>query len=223
MKLSILDRLRLLGGFFTIARDPRNLDGVLDLADAIADKAQPAHLESGPVREALDRFREDAPLPTREALRALPEGSVGRELGRFLDDNGLDLAALDRPDDGSQLQRFRAAMRESHDLWHVVTGWTPDLLGELGLQAFYLAQMRIPFPAFVLAAGLLHVVWKEPRHFFTIVDGVADGYRQGREARPLAQVRWSGHLHRPLGEVRRELGVRPATALDEPVIPLLAA
>jgi ubiquinone biosynthesis protein Coq4 len=29
---------------------------------------------------------------------------------------------------------------ETHDIWHVVTGFHTDVAGELGLQAFYLAQ-----------------------------------------------------------------------------------
>jgi len=222
MNLSLSDRFALLRGFLAVTRDPRNLDGVLDLADRIANRDGAFEHVPAELMEMLDGFECDDAMPPLAALRQLPPGTLGREYARFMDDNGLVPEALERDSGDSKLQAFRAHMRASHDLWHVATGWTPDLLGELGLQAFYLAQMRIPFPAFILAAGLLHVVWKAPEHFYEVVDAVAEGYRQGREARALAPVRWSERLATPVPQVQSDLGILNATRRLAPVIPLVA-
>ncbi|MCO4773680.1 MAG: hypothetical protein KDA24_26855 [Deltaproteobacteria bacterium] len=223
MQLSPIDRFRLARGFFAIARDPRNLDGVLDLADNIAKRENAFDNVSEELRDEVMAFEGAGVMPPPEELRELADGTLGREYVRFMDEHGLTPEALDRaPEDGNQLEVFRAHMRNSHDIWHVATGWTPDLLGELALQAFYLAQLRLPFPAFVLAAGMLHVVWKSPRHFYEVVDAVAEGYRQGREATPLAPIQWVKMLDLPVNEVRDALQIAPATQRPEPVIPLVA-
>ena len=40
--------------------------------------------------------------------------------------------------------RFGMRMRDSHDLWHCVTGYSRDLVGEASLLAFTFAQTRNP-------------------------------------------------------------------------------
>ena len=48
---------------------------------------------------------------------------------------------------GSDFDYVRAHLRETHDVWHPVTGFDTDVAGELGLQAFYLAQFQAPLLA----------------------------------------------------------------------------
>lgn len=222
MTISPLDRIRLARSFVAIVRDPKNLDDVLEMADRIADQELDEDLIPAPIKDAAATLTDVAPLPGLETLRELPEGTLGREYARFMDDNGLTPDALEWPADDTDLARFRAHMRTSHDLWHVATGWTPDLLGELGLQAFYLAQLRVPFPAFVLAAGLMHTVLKQRAHFFEIVDAIAEGWRQGTEAAPLLVVDWNQWLDVPVEGVREHLALQAARRRPEPVVPLVA-
>lgn len=225
MQLSPLDKLRLAHSFLSIMRDPRSLDRVLDLSDQIADREDAAELlgEMHPAMlEAANAARDLRPLPQLAALRDLPDGSLGREYARFMDDNGLVPESLRPIAEDSNLAHFRASMRRSHDVWHVATGWTPDLLGELGLQAFYLAQLRVPFPAFILAAGLLHTVLKERSHFFEVVDAVAEGWRQGKNAAFLASVDWNRHLDEPVSLVQDRFDIEPARHRPQLVIPLVA-
>lgn len=222
MQLSVLDRLALVRGFVSVTRNPANLDGVLDLGDRIASREGAFEHVPAPVRAATEASDPTWELPELAALRALPDGTLGREYARFMDSHGLIPEALAREAGDEPLARFRAQIRAAHDLWHVTTGWSLDLLGELGLQAFTLAQLRVPFSAFIVAAGLLHVAWKAPAHFYDVVDAVVEGYRQGQEATPLAAVPWGQWLDQPLDAARVGLGVRPAVPRPAPVVPLLA-
>ena len=222
MNLAPLDRVRIARSFIAIVRDPKNLDDVLDLSDRIADRELDDALVPEQIREAAAALGTPAPLPDLEALRELPDGTLGREYARFMDDNGLVPEALRRADDGTDLARLRAHPRRSHDIWHVATGWTPDLLGELGLQAFYLAQLRVPFPAFVLAAGLLHTVLKQRGHFGDIVDAVAEGWRQGAAAAPLLTIDWAPLLTEPVEVVQERLAIDAARRRPTLVVPLVA-
>ena len=222
MTLSPLDRIRLAKSFVAIVRNPRNLADGLEMSDRIADGELDEDLVPPTIRAAAQELGHRDPLPPIATLRALPEGTVGREYARFMDEHGLVPEALDWPSDDTELARFRAHMRASHDLWHVATGWTPDLLGELGLQAFYLAQLRVPFPAFVLAAGMLHTVLKERQHFYEIVDAVAEGWRQGAAADSLLTLDWSEWLDVPVEGLREHLAIAAAERRPEPVVPLVA-
>jgi ubiquinone biosynthesis protein Coq4 len=80
---------------------------------------------------------------TLEALRQLPQGTLGREVARFLDDNGFNPF-----NSGDWVQR-------THDVWHVLTGLSPSPEHELILQAFTRVQVFRPSSAILVIAGLL--------------------------------------------------------------------
>jgi ubiquinone biosynthesis protein COQ4 len=221
MTLSPLTRIRIARRFFAVAQDPRRLDEVLGMADEIGgsrDAAEelPEHL----VAVAL-AMPEQAELPPLEELRAYAPGTVGRTYADFMDANGLMPEALSYPEGSTEADRFRRHMRTSHDLWHVATGWHPDGVGELGLQGFYLAQLRFAFPALILGAGLVHVLWKRQDLAWDVGDAVAEGWRQGSDAELLVGVDWASWMGRPLDELRAELGIEAAGEREQRM-PLVA-
>jgi len=146
----------------------------------------------------------------RQALLGLPEGSLGREYLRFLDREGItteglvDASRAGRHEDGSvspELVYLRNRMRDSHDLWHVVTGYHGDLIGEASLLAFTFAQTRNPGIGLVVAAAWLRGRESSVRRM------IRRGFLRGRRAAWLPDVRWEELLHLPVAEVRRRLNV----------------
>ena len=107
---------------------------------------------------------------------------------------------------------FSARLRDSHDLWHVVTGYGRDLYGEAALLAFTYRQIRnrgiglIVLVAYLRAGG----EYKQERVL------IRDGYRRARDASWLPGADWEALLERPLDEVRETLGVVPVG--DYPVL-----
>ena len=101
---------------------------------------------------------------------------------------------------------LRAHLYETHDVWHVATGFGTDIAGELGLQAFYAAQLGGKLPTLLLGGGLLHAALREPGDLDRRMEAIARGWDLGRSAHPLFGVRWERFWAQPLEEVRRDLG-----------------
>lgn len=151
-------------------------------------------------------------LCDRARLEAMPEDSLGRAYLRFLDSEGITAAGLVQASmDGVGLAAvadldpdvrwMRERMRDSHDLWHTVTGYKGDLLGEASILAFTFAQTRHPGVGFLASLGLVFGNIPGARRL------VARGFLRGRRARWFPAVDWIALLPRPLDEVRRELGI----------------
>jgi ubiquinone biosynthesis protein COQ4 len=157
-----------------------------------------------------------AVLRDRERLAAMPEGSLGRAYLAFLESEGITADGLveashdgvsgyDGADDSSYVRR---RMRDTHDLWHTVTGYRGDLLGEASLLAFTFAQTRHPGVGFLAALGAVLTPSRDARRM------IFDGFRRGRRAAWLPPRDWVTLLARPLAEVRRELGIEPVPAYE---------
>lgn len=124
-----------------------------------------------------------------ETLRQLPEGTLGREVARFLDENGFDPL-----NSGDLIQR-------THDVWHVLTGLSPSEEDELILQSFTRAQVFRPSSAILVLAGLL--IGK--CNFRDILQGI----KNGKVAKSLIDWDIESDWETPVVEVRQKLGIVP--------------
>lgn len=159
--------------------------------------ADPSGAELLRDRPGIDSKQVDYP-----ALRALPDGTLGREYVRFLDANKLDPDLFQPPPGLPAVPAYLVQrMRQTHDLWHVLTGYTPDVPGEVALQAFTFAQVRTPGPALLVLAGTLRWSLRHP----TLALDSWRGFRRGRDADFLAPVRWEELWALPLEQVRAKL------------------
>lgn len=165
-------------------------------------------------RRVLDEKRDILEiLKDREGLRALPEGSLGREYARFLDTEqispeGLVEASEETPDDAHFLdERARVLsrrLRDIHDLWHVVTGYQRDLLGEAALLSFTYAQTGNHGIGFIVAVGTLRLAGDGHRDVARLV---REAWRRGRRAESFVAADWEALMPLPLAEVRRRLRI----------------
>ncbi len=85
-----------------------------------------------------------------------------------------------------------------HDIWHVITGFDISEIGEIGLQAFYLAQFGLPFSGLVVASGLVGSILYQPEETGLLLDAVARGWHMGKQAKPLIAQRWEEMWSKPL-------------------------
>jgi ubiquinone biosynthesis protein COQ4 len=149
-----------------------------------------------------------------DALGRLPEGTLGRVFAdhcrrRKLDPN-LVRVPLERPGDEVVAHLF-----DTHDLWHVTTGWGNDELGEVGLGGFYLAQLGLDIFGFLLALVLLNSVFFARGTLRPRVEAFVAGYGMGRRAEPLFGVEWDALWNVPLVRVRERLGLDASGILGE--------
>lgn len=194
-----------------LVRDPDRLDVVFGLSDALlrdpAATAEFAATLDDPQIARACRARLRTPALDLKTLEAAPAGTLAHAAAEFFRAHGLNPGALPRKDATTDAEWLNAHLYETHDLWHVVTGFPPNVAGELGLQAFYATQLSGPFPLAILSAGMLNTLLFASEQTDERLAAIARGWRMGKRAARLIGVDWSKLLGRPLDDVRRELGI----------------
>lgn len=151
-------------------------------------------------------------LNDREALLAMPEGSIGRAYYDFVHREGLSADGLiasseeaPRVDSIGYHERWLGdRLRDIHDLQHVMTGYGRDTLGEICLLSFMTAQTPARGIDFIIFMGRKKSQKDMPE--LPIKDLVAEGRRIGKTTDWMLLTHWEDRLHEPLSDVRKELG-----------------
>jgi len=195
--------------------DPDRTDQVFVIIDALSGNSgerQFRRFAASPTgRRILSEERDIlARLSDREALHALDEGTLGKAYANFMTDeqisaDGLVEASVDGGrvvGDDADRTRFGVRLRDTHDVWHVLTGYSRDLVGEASLLAFTFAQIRNPGVGLIVVMAYLKA-GNVPGARQTI----RRAYGRGRRAAWLPGADWETLLGRPLDDVRVELGL----------------
>ena len=149
-------------------------------------------------------------LRDREQLRTLRPDSLGRHYLAFMEQENLSADGLvEASEDGEQwananMARYGQRLRDQHDLWHTLTRYGRDELGELCLLAFTYAQTRNRGIGLIVLMGMLQL---RKTYGNGVYRAARRGYRDGRRAAWLPGVAWEQMMARPIDEVRASLGV----------------
>jgi ubiquinone biosynthesis protein COQ4 len=106
---------------------------------------------------------------------------------------------------------FGRRTRDSHDLWHILSGYHRDGLGEACLVAFSYAQTGSLGWA-VIAIGAALKGHGDAEHPY--VRAIWQGYQRGKAAKWLAGEDYERLMSEPLEAARRRLNITPATLYD---------
>ena len=157
-----------------------------------------------------------AKLNNADYLQSLPENSLGHTYYRFINREHISAGGLEEAsaeanaEDGyspvtstqqsnEEFDLFVRRTRASHDLFHVLTRYGRDPLGEACLLAFTYGQTKnIAFPFILLSAA---------RRLYqgagiTVFGALWRGYRDGKRAGWLLAADWETLLEQPLENVR---------------------
>lgn len=158
-------------------------------------------------------------LNQRDWLRSLPKGTVGRCYHDMITSknfavDGLLVAAehagidINAPTMFEAYRRYFIHFEVTHDLWHVLTGYDTDPLGEICLLYFYRAQWPDTGLKILTGLGRLSNQIERPRQTSLFKKAYKEGYQNGLAAKDLlcADVEWM--LSSPLEAVRRELNIK---------------
>jgi ubiquinone biosynthesis protein COQ4 len=202
--------------FRGLLKDPDDLPKVFELVEALTTEAPIRRLRSQFRRtEAGRRLLRTRPdivtiLANRDRLRRMPDGSLGREYLAFVEREKIspegirkasEVAELLSPAD-VELAFIRHRMRDTHDLWHAVTGYGGDVRGEIGLLAFSLAQHWHPAIALIVVGGIVKSFGR-----VDVVGFVREAFARGRRAELLPAQDWESLLEQPVDRVRELLKV----------------
>jgi ubiquinone biosynthesis protein COQ4 len=165
---------------------------------------------------ALDARRAFGPIVLAD-LEDLPEGSLGRVFVEHVRARGIDPNLIRVPPD-DEIGWLLNHLYQTHDIWHVLTGWGNDLPGEVGLGAFYCAQFGSPaFFGYMLGLIFLNVVSRRS-DLDAIIAAVGAGYRGGRRAEPLFGVAWDELWEVPVAEIRTRFGLEDPEIVGEGIL-----
>ena len=203
-------RLRIVVSLLRLVRDPGQTDLVFDIADRLyslgAFGDAKFRLESDPDSLKLIRERRLIEKMDLDQLLKCPPGSLGHAFATHMKALGFDPEFFRKREIDSDIAFIVMRLRQSHDLWHVVTGFKTDVPGEIALQAFTLAYLALPLPAILVAGSLLRAALTNDK-LGEKADAVSRGTSLGLRARGLFSYDWEANWSKPLEDVRRELNL----------------
>lgn len=160
-------------------------------------------------------------LMDRASLATYPAGSVAAHYLAFTEKGQISADGL--ADVSRQASRSEAIdlvhpvawygrrIRDTHDLWHILTGYDLTGLGEAALVAFSYAQTSALGWALIGVGAALRGA-RQPGQPYA--RAILEGYRRGRTAAWLPGQDYEALLAEPLDAVRERLGLIPPVIFD---------
>ena len=229
---------------------PEQIQGFLGLMDLAAGGGESAQnvfelshrlRDSNPMKLCRKRLARDPEaerlIQTRQlsgpynpaALKALPKGSLGHTYATVLGALGYDINFFPEPSFFSNLETdadyINYRVYATHDLHHILTGFSLDNFGELGVISVSVAQFSHPGLAFTDLMSLL-LNWfrddtpfdelethAERAHTTAYAFGrISQGLEMGLNAKPLFAQPWEELMPHNLDALRQELGIDAVTS-----------
>ncbi len=140
------------------------------------------------------------------ALQNLPDNTLGYFYAKHMLDN--QLKPLQSPPAQNELQFLGSHITETHDLWHVITGSKTDILGEIKLESFYVAQLEVSrFWLALLTKNLLKSLLYDIESTDRCMGAISTGWLMGKKAKPLFGIDWDTLWETPIDDLRASLNI----------------
>ena len=210
---------------FRLARNPQATKYVFmigDTQDNIAESERrlgryPDPFESSAL-EALWRSGYRAERYDLDELVKLPSHTLGGAYARHMQANGLNVDYYPEATPRNRMQFLRQRMRQTHDVWHVLTGFGTDEFEEVGIQGFYAGQGVSSMAAFIGAGAFLKSVLRcRFRELHRHMDSFCEGYCAGKRAESLLAVKWEELWSESVESLRRRYRIAPRARGSAPV------
>jgi ubiquinone biosynthesis protein COQ4 len=213
-----------LGHFRKLMADKEDTEQVFHIFEALPRKGfvtdAKAFVES-PRGQALMLSEPFLPalLDDHATLKQLPLGTVGRTYVDFMQREGLSAAGLvaesdkmrrGRPDYDDQLQWYGNRLRDTHDLFHILTGYGRDALGEQCVLGFTYGQTRNLGNFFIAYLGGLELR-RRVKASAPVIAAIREGQRHGTLAANIMDEDITALLREPLEAARARLNIGAPT------------
>jgi ubiquinone biosynthesis protein COQ4 len=210
---TMLDKARVALAAWRITKDPNRLDEVLEAVTRLA-KSQTKELEELATWIAASSPHAEEAMASRRMMRVEPdelarcaEGSLGHAVHAHCAKYGIHPRSFPERPLVTRGEYVIAHIENTHDVWHPVVGFGSDPAGEIGLQAFYLAQFPNHLALLLLGIAPIHMLVTKSSEYPRLMDEITRGWTMGKRARSLFGIAWDEQWDRPLVDIRRELAI----------------
>lgn len=191
--------------------DSGNLAPVLELSTTLVDthafQVAVEAMKATPEVAQIIAERYIAPTHDLEALLQYPQDSLGYAYASSLKQAGFQTLAAEVEID-SDTSYVENRWLQTHDIWHIITGFDTSEIGEIGLQAFYLAQFQLPLASMLIANALISATLFQPETLSPLLSAIARGWEMGQTAKPLIAQKWEEAWEKPVSVWQAELNVQ---------------
>lgn len=205
----------------------QNVSAAFDLSEKLHG-SRPMQLcikavQSNPACAAILQERYVGPPYDLEAMLAMPKDSLGWTYAKVLSTLGYDPQFYRTPQSFEQDDDYITfRVYKTHDIHHILTGYSLDNFGELGVISVIAGQIRFPAFIFLDLMALLMAFFnsedlynqeqtaaEQAKTLGYAFELLSAGLKMGAEAQPLFPVKWEEGLERPLAEWRQKLQIQP--------------
>ncbi|ABW25249.1 Coq4 family protein [Acaryochloris marina] len=196
-----------------------DVNEVFDISDLLRDSPQ--------MERCLTWMREDAATAQMieaqylgseydlEKMLQMPEGSLGWTYARVMSALGYEPHFYRLRNIEKDADYVINRIRKTHDLHHILTGFSMDDFGEAGVLSVTVAQTGYPGWILINLLGMLLDFFGGPQDNGIDVeydyDILSTGIKIGRDAKPLFPVKWEERFEQPLDDLRSEFNIQPVT------------
>lgn len=141
-----------------------------------------------------------------QKLFCLPPNTLGYAYANHMLKNNLK--PLHAGYAGNDYQFLGAHLTETHDIWHIVTKCDTNIIGEIQLEAFYVAQLHFTrFWLALLTKNLAKATVYDIEVSTQYMDAITKGWLMGKQAKPLFGIEWNLLWEKPLESIRTSLNI----------------
>jgi len=211
--------LRAVKNFQMLMKDKEDTAAVFRIFESLPSKDFLPRIASLALSETGEGLRRTEPrlpeiLDDHAALRRTPKGSLAHAYCDFMESEGLTAAGLVAESDRAGRPRFPDLVewyinrsRDTHDLFHVLTGYGRDALGEASVLLFTHGQAPSQGHLLIGYAGAANIRKMAKGTRAPVLGAVREAHRIGKGAPPLIEQPIRQLLERPLADVRAALRI----------------
>jgi ubiquinone biosynthesis protein COQ4 len=211
--------LRAVRSFQALIKDKEDTSLVFKIFESLPSKTFLPRVRELALSPQGERLRAHEPrlpeiLDDHAALRLTPKGSLAHAYCDFMEAEGLSAAGLvaeaerlGRQKYPDLVQWFMERSRDTHDLFHVLTGYGRDALGEQCVLLFTHGQAPSQGHLLIGYAGAANIKKMVKGSRAPIFGAVRQAHRTGKGAPRLIEQSIRELLARPLEDVRRDLRI----------------
>lgn len=216
--------LRAVRNFQMLMKDKEDTAAVFRIFESLPSKDFMPRIAGLALSDQGEELRRTEPrlpeiLDDHALLRRTPKGSLAHAYCDFMEAEGLSAAGLVAESDRAGRPRFPDLVewyinrsRDTHDMFHVLTGYGRDALGEASVLLFTHGQQPSQGHLLIGYAGAANIKRTVKGTKAPVIGAVREAHRIGKGAPPLIAQPIRQLLERPLEDVRASLRI-PSPAL----------